>query len=41
MPLAWDTLDPATLDIRLVAADMDGTLLTSRGQLPAGFLELL
>ncbi|WP_222844349.1 HAD family hydrolase [Buchananella hordeovulneris] len=41
MPLAWDTLDPTTLDIRLVAADMDGTLLTAAGQLPADFLELL
>lgn len=38
---AWHTLDPAAVDIRLVAADMDGTLLTSRGQLPAGFLDLL
>ncbi len=34
-------LDPDTLDLRLVVADMDGTLLDGNGLIPDGFWPLL
>lgn len=38
-PLPWTDL-PALPDVRLVVADMDGTLLDAQGDIPAGFAEV-
>ncbi|MEE1619411.1 HAD-IIB family hydrolase [Brachybacterium sp. J153] len=37
----WDEIPAGAADLRLVVSDMDGTLLTPDGELPAGFWELM
>jgi len=39
-PAPWSSIDPTSLDVRLVVCDMDGTLLTPDGALPEGFTRM-
>lgn len=41
MTTSWTEIDPASVDVRMVVADMDGTLLDGQGQLPPGIWEFL
>lgn len=36
MTTSWTEIDPASVDVRMVVADMDGTLLDGQGQFPPG-----
>ena len=40
-PLPWTDINPAAADIRLIACDMDGTLLTADGRIPDELWPLL
>lgn len=41
MTTSWTQIDPAGVDVRMVVADMDGTLLDGQGQFPPGIWEFL
>lgn len=40
-PIPWTDINPADADIRLIACDMDGTLLSPGGQIPVDLWPLL